>query len=402
MRRLLLHPLRLLSDGWKDLREIPVGNRPCLDVLRTLAICLVFCHHTALYFDNAYFLRKLPFIRFGWSGVDLFFVLSGLLIGGQLWKELRKTGSIAIKRFILRRGFRIWPVYFSLILALLAEQVFWGRNRSGLWANAIFVANYFHYSPNQIGGGWSLSTEEQFYLLIPILLVVGVKFLSPRSMIGVVVAWIAVLPLVRYLVTLRMTDWDAMVDVAYYPFHTHSDGLAVGLLLAWILLWHPGVLKIGRWLDFTLAVICVVGLCCWYIQSITFQYSFMAMTYAALTLLLLRIQLPSFLRSKVFYATSRLSYSLYLIHWGLLRRFVPSHQVPIFGSGNKSFLLALVTWGIVSLGLAFLSFSLIELPFLKLRERVLANKRDPADNPAHSHASASAHDRVAGDSVSIA
>jgi peptidoglycan/LPS O-acetylase OafA/YrhL len=383
--KLLLLPWQLLSDGLRDLREIPVGNRPCLDLLRTLAITLVFCDHTADYFKNADFLRKMPFVRFGWGGVDLFFVLSGLLIGGQLWRELRRTRTVDVKRFVLRRGFRIWPVYFSLVLILLGEHIFLGWNRSGLWADAIFVSNYFHH--HQVGGGWSLSTEEQFYLLIPILLAIGAKFLSQRSMIGAVVAWIAVLPLIRYLVTFRMTNWDDMVNATYYPSYSHADGLAMGLFIAWLLLWHPEILRIGRWLDFTLAALFIVGICSWYIQSIAFQYSFLTVTWAALTLLLLRIQLPSVLRSKVFYATSRLSYSFYLIHWGLLRRFVPPYHVAVFGSGNKSFLLALVIWGIISLGLAFLSFSWIELPFLKLRERVLAKKRETVNGAAYSHVS---------------
>ena len=108
-----------------------------------------------------------PFVRWGWTGVDLFFVLSGLLIGTQLWRELDRTGDIRVGRFLLRRGLRIWPLYTSLVVSIFGEVVFLGRDGSGLWSDAAYLSNYFHC---QIGGSWSLSTEEQFYILAPISL----------------------------------------------------------------------------------------------------------------------------------------------------------------------------------------------------------------------------------------
>src|SRR5438874_2060458 len=69
-----------------DLKESPPGNLPCLDVLRSAAILLVLNLHVGEFFSSR--VRNLPFVFYGWSGVDLFFVLSGFLIGEQLWKEL--------------------------------------------------------------------------------------------------------------------------------------------------------------------------------------------------------------------------------------------------------------------------------------------------------------------------
>jgi peptidoglycan/LPS O-acetylase OafA/YrhL len=321
---------------------------------------------------------KTPVVRFGWTGVDLFFVLSGLLIGGQLWKELRASGTIDVRRFILRRGFRIWPFYYSLVAFLLGERLFLGRERPGLWLDATFLSNYysdFRVARHQIGGGWSLSLEEQFYLLIPILLLVGAKFVSPRSLIRLALVWLFVLPLIRHLVLLRLSDPGQGFDSVYYPFQTHSDGLAMGLLISWIMTWKPGLLLTRRWLDGVLVLIFLVGCYLWYSASLTYLFSVVAITYGALTFLLLRVPLGTVFRSRVFYVISRLSYGVYLLHWGLFKRVMPYYTY-LFGDGSRSFLFAYVLWGTVSLALAFVTFSVIELPFLKLRDRVLA--KNPA------------------------
>jgi len=354
-----------------------------LDVLRSLAIALVFAYHLSGFCPHALRTLHSPILRFGWTGVDLFFVLSGFLIGGQLWKELKASGSVDVRRFILRRGFRIWPLYYSLVAFLLAEHLL-GYKRPGhyLWPDATFLSNYFP-SQHQIGGGWSLSVEEQFYLLIPILLVVGAKFISPKSLYRLTLFWLFALPLIRYLVLLRYSNPAERLESVYYPFHTHSDGLAMGLLIAWIMTWKPELLLNSRWLDAALILVFLVGCSLWYVVPLTFLYSVVALSYGALMLLLLRIRLRFVFPSKVFYIISRLSFGVYLIHSGLLDH-AKSFNTRLFGEGFRSFLCAFVLWGTISLALAFVSFSFIELPFLKLRDRLLAKNRvaDPRPGEA--------------------
>lgn len=368
-------PWVLLSAGVEDLRNPPAGNRPALDVLRTLAISLVLLIHLQPYCWRALFTSKTPFVEFGWTGVDLFFVLSGLLIGGQLCKELKASGTVDLRRFVLRRGLRIWPLYYSLIAFLLAERLFLGRPRPGLWLDATFLSNYYHYfhAHHEIGGGWSLSLEEQFYLLIPILLVVLAKFVRQKTLLYLPLVWLIALPIIRHF-ALQGTQASDLGGVVTYPFHTRSDGLAVGLLIAWIMTWKPQLLRAGRWLNAVLVLVFLVGCYLWYSLQPTFLFSVVAICYGALTFLSLRIRLPLVLRSRAFYVISRLSYGVYLIHWGLLKH-VMAYHARLWGQGFRAFVSAFVIWGAVSLGLAFVTFSFIELPFLRLRERLLARER---------------------------
>src|SRR5206468_8735683 len=94
----------LFHGGWDNLFTRPAGNIAFLDVLRSIAIILVYGSHFGPAFSAPLKVQRLPFIIDGWSGVDLFFILSGLLIGTQLWRELNSTGQIQLGRFLLRRG----------------------------------------------------------------------------------------------------------------------------------------------------------------------------------------------------------------------------------------------------------------------------------------------------------
>jgi peptidoglycan/LPS O-acetylase OafA/YrhL len=191
-------------------------------------------------------------------------------------------------------------------------------------------------------------------------------------------AWLLALPLIRYLVLRGVHDPGAIHTAIYYPFHTHSDGLAVGLLISWMITWKPQPLRIGRWLDVVLALVFLVGFCLWYFAPPTFLFSVVAITYGALMFLLLRIRPPRLFRLNIFHIIARLSFGVYLLHAGLLDRVMPFHT-RVFGEGFPSFLCAFILWGSVSLALAFVTFSVIELPFLKLRDRSLAKK--PVDIP---------------------
>ena len=187
------------SSNWfqiavRDLRHRPASNIPSLDMLRSAAILLVLSLHVGEFFPTR--IQHLPFVYYGWSGVDLFFVLSGFLIGGQLWKQLYLQGNIEIGRFILRRGYRIWPLYYAFILVVGGFTLAAGKPVSGFLVDIFCVSNYFHH---KIAGGWSLSTEEQFYIAVPVLLYLGSRLLPTRALVLLPVLWLLAAPVMLRL-----------------------------------------------------------------------------------------------------------------------------------------------------------------------------------------------------------
>ena len=138
-----------------------------LDFLRGIAIILVLLNHQPLSEFTS---------RMGWIGVDLFFVLSGFLVSGLLFKEYIKFGDIHPKRFLIRRGFKIYPVYYLFYILYLAPILIKHKlDIFGMLSDLLFVQNYYWgwgyaYSP-----GWSLAVEEHFYLIFSLLLYWGLK-----------------------------------------------------------------------------------------------------------------------------------------------------------------------------------------------------------------------------------
>src|SRR5512140_1412021 len=133
---------RLISEAIHDLWQPSKSQVPYLDGLRALAILLVINGHIAAEFSSVHgpnLYSRVPFVVHGWIGVDLFFVLSGFFIGGQLWKELRERGSISFPRFIIRRGLRIWPLYFFTFLCVLAIQGHSAAGKQYGWSDLAFI-----------------------------------------------------------------------------------------------------------------------------------------------------------------------------------------------------------------------------------------------------------------------
>lgn len=145
-----------------------------LDVVRAAAVILVLGRHLgALNLAVPQCLRPLTlrWIHVGWTGVDLFFVLSGFLVSGLLFQEFQRHGKIRVGRFLVRRAFKIYPSFYVFVAAVVYVQ--WS-NGARAWATprqilaeCFFVQNYF---PGLLGHTWSLAIEEHFYLLLPILL----------------------------------------------------------------------------------------------------------------------------------------------------------------------------------------------------------------------------------------
>ena len=349
-----------------DLSRRPKGNIPALDLLRCVAILLVFGTHYAQEFGAAPHILRSPVFFWGWTGVDLFFVLSGFLIGTQLWKELLRSGKIHIGRFLIRRGLRIWPLYFAFVLLIAFEAMF-GRGTSGLWADVFFLSNYFHH---QIGGGWSLSTEEQFYVIAPscICALVALGFSPRRHLWTFPVLWLVMVVCAR-AITIQHNASD-LRDLLYFPVHSHSDGLAMGLLIAWAFAFWPAIVYSRQFRIAVISASVIGAITLYHLHRTLFNFTSLALICAAATTLAItQRRPPRFVYWTGFYVVSRLSYGVYLNHFGLLPLLRRMLGGTFSGTAGRRFWADYLLCLAASLGCALITFITVEQPFLQLRCR---------------------------------
>lgn len=219
-----------------------------IDLLRGVAVLLVANFHFQgrLQALNPGIVHPLQtFLNYyGWVGLDLFFVLSGFLVSGLLFQEFQKNQQISCGRFLIRRGFKIYPGFYAFLffftaLTLLGFPSFPRFSWQRFFAEFFFVQNYFPLSRSHT---WSLAVEEHFY----ISLAIGVYFLSRRDLlhrttlflalsIGAI-ALVNVLRLFNGLAapTEQVTNDRFPLGSQYFLTHLRLDGLIFGVTLSYL------------------------------------------------------------------------------------------------------------------------------------------------------------------------
>jgi peptidoglycan/LPS O-acetylase OafA/YrhL len=199
---------------------------PSLDGLRALSVLAVILGHS-----ESKWLDRIPFnasFRNGGQGVGVFFVISGFLITHLLLTELRRDGSINLKRFYIRRTFRIFPPFYAFlfVIAVLAYFRLVQVNAHAMLAAATYTWNYVPLQPVWIlGHCWSLTLEEQFYLLWPTC----IAYFSPRTNLKIAGGIILLSPFSRVITYFA---WPSMRFHMAMMLHTHLDTIMTGALLA--------------------------------------------------------------------------------------------------------------------------------------------------------------------------
>jgi peptidoglycan/LPS O-acetylase OafA/YrhL len=233
-------------------RDETKGRIVQLDFIRGLAIFMVMSIHSG--YQGSDSLSRLYvdiYSHIGWMGVDLFFVLSGFLVGGLLIRELIQTGDLRIKRFLLRRMFKIWPAYYCYIFF----QICLRRHplSSFLWQNVLNIQNY---TGTSLEHTWSLAVEEHFYLITPFLLVNLWKRTALRSKaLPILLACCAGVLVLRVIEVYRLH-----VQNLQTPSHTRLDGLLFGVILSYVSYVHPHAFTQLLKARVRLGLVCVAGL----------------------------------------------------------------------------------------------------------------------------------------------
>lgn len=169
------------------------GQIPGLDGLRAIAVLLVLMVHAyqTVGFPDWPVAKKL-FLE-GAIGVDIFFILSGFLITTLLVRELERDGHVQLKRFYVRRTLRIIPAYVCLLsVVAICQYVGYFQLQRRDWIGALTYTTNFLYHPSwELGHSWSLSVEEHFYLLWPVVLYAGGVTAAWRAGVGcLIVCWL--------------------------------------------------------------------------------------------------------------------------------------------------------------------------------------------------------------------
>jgi len=221
-----------------------------LDLIRAFAIVWVMVYHGSLFNLVS---DENPFVRFGWMGVDLFFVLSGFLIAGQLLKPFARGLPPDYPRFFARRLLRTLPVYLAMVLLYFAVPA--TRDRpviQPLWQFLTFTENLLAdpSTPKAFSHVWSLCVEEQFYLLLPCVLAVVMRKPSiTKAALALAAVWVGGMML-RALLWLKYVavvpfdpgaapDFAHFMKFIYYPSWSRLDGLVAGVAAAAIQTFRP-------------------------------------------------------------------------------------------------------------------------------------------------------------------
>jgi peptidoglycan/LPS O-acetylase OafA/YrhL len=354
-----------------------------LDTLRALAIGLVMLHHYVLFVSRSDTFGWVGEI--GWVGVDLFFALSGYLIGNQIFAALRSPQGFALGHFYGRRLLRTLPNYFAVLALYFLSPAF--RNDLALpplWKFLTFTQNINLEPGTAFSHAWSLCIEEQFYLLLPAA-ALGIAALrgSLRWAWSAIALTVAIGMVTRGVMWYELVDGNARALNHYYKYIYYSsfcrfDELVAGVALALLKNYHSAL-----WRRLTahgnLALVAGLALGALTFALFLSDHYGLAMTLLGYPMLAIAFALliVAALGEKSLLRTARIpgagsmalwSYAIYLTH----KQVCILAAVPLAARGYGPESLVAIS---VSMTLAVLSgwvlYRLVETPFMALRNRFL-------------------------------
>ena len=349
-----------------------------LDFARGIAILMVMRWHTLIPAPKDRPTQILDWAgsRFGWAGVDAFFVLSGFLIGGLLMREALNTSKIDVRRFLLRRGFKLWPAYFVYIV--VAGLIVNHRPFMSIVPNLFHLQNYLGTPLSQT---WSLAVEEHFYILLAAVLAwmcvrKSITFENILRLCVGVFAFCFIARVISVLIGQNPTQIQ-------WQTHTRIDTLMLGILLAALYRYYPEKFRrLGEQkILLSLGLIATI----FFLGNVSEGSPWMsiigydiAAVGSACGLVLLFSSLPGIGilgKARTTYAYHLVaqigfySYGIYLWHRvGAQSSLIIAKRLPYMNETLKWYVCT-ASYVIIAVAVGVVSTKLIELPFLAIRDR---------------------------------
>jgi peptidoglycan/LPS O-acetylase OafA/YrhL len=375
-----------------------LDNRfPALHGMRVIAILSVIAYHVTWIFmaeqgimlDPVFFTQSLAVF----FGMDLFFLLSGFLIGSILLRSIATTGAQNIKRFYLRRIFRTFPSYYLVLTFLVLAFGLTAHQRQHLVWEYVYGTNFMPLNRGEtvMFWGWSLALEEQFYLAVPVLFLLLRRLKTVQMRLVVVGALWAAALVVRLVIYYRGRPWNDMelYGQVYFRTHTRFDLLVAGILIAIV---HQRWGKdIAEWLKapFHRVLLALPALACLWLllraptdlpehAQVLRMFLWGTVTsimYFGLVPLALYGDgwIVRGLSMPIFRRLATLGYGVYLVHIPIIDHImVPAGRAAQARHWSMLYVwpLALTSTFLLSLGVAYVLHVLVEKPSLRLRDHL--------------------------------
>ncbi|MFN7733570.1 MAG: acyltransferase family protein [Pirellula sp.] len=343
-----------------------------LDLLRLVAVVLVIARHGDVGVLEGWGLSFLH--TGGWVGVDLFFVISGFLVSSLLFKEYRKRGRVDIRRFLIRRGFKIYPAFYLFLAVMMLFYMFSNEKmgRSRILVDIFFVQNYFF---GLIPHAWSLAVEEHFYLALSVLIALLIAKVpkNPLAWIPPIVFAVAIgcllLRILTYCVHPEYTNRSCQ-----FPTHLRIDSLFFGVLISYGWVFWDLEKRIRTTSSAALLLVGAAALSPAFIFDIEDHRSISIVGFTLFylgsglfVLAAMRLQKSSSRTLGVLASLGAASYSTYLWHMAVM-----SIVDELFGGSAEAVYngLRLPAWVVGACVFGWVMNRAIEIPMLKIRNRL--------------------------------
>ena len=357
-----------------------------LDTLRAIAILIVLIYHYRVVVSREPLFGFIS--QLGWTGVDLFFVLSGYLIGNQVLGALVRREDFSLRRFYARRFFRTLPNYFVVLALCLLVPMLNGKDTAPLWSFLTFTQNLAMRPGETFTHSWSLCIEEQFYLLFPL-----VALLLLRHYRSPVAAWWLLAGCSLGAMALRavMLSRHGGAEIGgldyyqyiYYTSVTRFDELLPGIAIALLKNFHRETFErlLAHGQKLLVAGLVLVAFAFygfetyWYRSGIGVDYFWTACGYSLLAwgfaLLVLSALSPASWLHRVRIpgaaSVALWSYAIYLIHKPLFKLLKAPLATAGFDVDGYAGMAIIMLAGIAA---GWLLFRTVETPFMQMRGRL--------------------------------